>query len=75
MWRKITYLMTMIDRTTWWVKAVPFKKIAAACCVELFMSNWVTRIDMPETLTSDGVPSSLQLPDLPSAAGLACSLS
>ncbi len=40
MWRKITYLMTMIDRTTQWVEAVPFKNIAAACCVELGDSYW-----------------------------------
>jgi hypothetical protein len=63
-----TYLMMMVDRTTWWVEAVPLKGIAAASCIEAFMSSWVACNGVPETTHQTEVPSSLQLPGLPFAA-------
>jgi transposase InsO family protein len=47
------YLMTMVDRITCWGEAVPLKGIAAASCVEAFMSLWVARFGVQETVTSD----------------------
>jgi cleavage and polyadenylation specificity factor subunit 1 len=48
-----TYVLTMIDRTTRWVEAVPLKEMAAAACTEAFVSTWVARFGVPLTLTSD----------------------
>ncbi len=47
------YIMTMVDRTTRWLEAVPLKNISASGCVEAFLSSWVARFGVPETLTSD----------------------
>jgi transposase InsO family protein len=47
------YLMTMVDRTTRWVEAVPLKGISAESCIEAFISNWVAHYGVPKTVTSD----------------------
>jgi transposase InsO family protein len=47
------YMLTMIDRTSRWLEAAPLKGISSASCVEAFLSTWVARFGMPETLTSD----------------------
>jgi len=47
------YLLTAIDRTTRWLEAVPLKNIAANTCTEAFLSTWVARYGVPETLTTD----------------------
>ncbi len=46
------YLLTMIDRTTRWLEAIPVREISAASCVEAFFFHWVARFGVPETLTS-----------------------
>ena len=48
-----TYVLSMIDRTTRWVEAVPMSNITAATCAEAFFNTWVSRYGVPETLTSD----------------------
>jgi transposase InsO family protein len=45
--------MTMADRTMRWVEAVPIKGISAEACIEAFMSHWIARFGVPETVTSD----------------------
>jgi hypothetical protein len=47
------YLLTMVDRTTRWLEAVPFRDIEAAMCADTFTAMWVTRFDVPALLTSD----------------------
>jgi transposase InsO family protein len=47
------YLLTMVDRTSRWLEAVPLKDISAASCVAAFLSCWMARFSAPETLTSD----------------------
>ncbi len=47
------YILTMVDRTTHWLEAVPLKNMSASLCVETFLSSWVARFGVPETLTSD----------------------
>jgi transposase InsO family protein len=47
------YIMTMVDRTTRWLEAVPLRSMSASSCVEAFLSSWVARFGVPETLTSD----------------------
>jgi hypothetical protein len=47
------YIFTIIDRTTRWLEAVPLKNMATASCMEAFLSVWVARFGVPETVTSD----------------------
>jgi hypothetical protein len=47
------YLMTMMDRITRWLEAVPLKEMSAAACVRAFMGSWVARFGVPETVTTD----------------------
>ncbi len=47
------YILTIIDRSTRWVEAVPLKNMEAATCVENFVTGWVSRFDVPATVTSD----------------------
>ncbi len=47
------YLMTMTDRTTQWLEAVPLKGIAASSCIEAFCSSWIARFGVPCTVTTD----------------------
>jgi hypothetical protein len=48
-----TYMLTMIDRTTRWLEAVPLVEMSAVQCVEAFIANWVARFGVPARLTSD----------------------
>ena len=48
-----SYILTMIDRTTRWLEAVPLKEMTASMCSAAFMSSWVARFGVPATLTSD----------------------
>jgi cleavage and polyadenylation specificity factor subunit 1 len=48
-----TYILTIIDRTTRWLEAVPLRDIAASTCTHAFLSTWVARYGVPATLTSD----------------------
>jgi hypothetical protein len=47
------YMMTMVDRTTRWLEAVPLKSIAASTCIEVFCSSWIARFGLPQTITTD----------------------
>jgi transposase InsO family protein len=47
------YILTMVDRTTRWLEAVALKNMSASLCVETFLSTWVARFGVPETLTTD----------------------
>jgi hypothetical protein len=49
----LTYILTIIDRTSRWVEAVPLKEMSASACKEAFVSTWVARYGVPSTLTSD----------------------
>ena len=48
-----SYLLTMIDRSTRWPEVVPLSSITAESCVRSFISTWVSRFGVPDTLTSD----------------------
>jgi hypothetical protein len=47
------YMLTMVDRTTRWLEAVPLKNMSASLCEETFLSSWVAHFGVPETLTTD----------------------
>jgi len=48
-----THLLTMVDRTTRWLEAVPVSSLSAADCAAVFCSAWVARFGAPEHLTTD----------------------
>jgi transposase InsO family protein len=47
------YLLTVIDRSTRWVEAIPLKNMEASTCAEHFVSGWVSRFGIPATVTTD----------------------
>ena len=47
------YLLTMVDRYTWWPEAVPVPDVQMAMLARAFLYNWVTRFGVPRLLTSD----------------------
>ncbi len=47
------YLITMVDRTTRWLEAVPLKSITVSSCVEVFFSSWIACFGVPKTIVSD----------------------
>lgn len=49
----LKYLVTMIDRFSRWVEAVPTRDIEAATVARVFFDNWVARYGAPKHLTSD----------------------
>ena len=48
-----TYLLTIVDRFTRWLEAIPLSDISAATCARAFLYHWVCRHGVPSTLTSD----------------------
>ncbi len=47
------YLLTVIDRCTRWLEAVPLRGITAQECADAFLSGWVARHGVPHTVTLD----------------------
>jgi cleavage and polyadenylation specificity factor subunit 1 len=50
------HVLTMIDRSTRWLEAVPLKATAAADCARALFEAWVARFGVPTVLTSDRGP-------------------
>lgn len=49
----LKYLVTMIDRFSRWVEAVPTSNIEAMTVARVFFDNWVARYGSPKHITSD----------------------
>jgi hypothetical protein len=47
------YLMTIIDRSTRWLKAVPLCNMEASMCTDAYIANWVASFGVPATVTTD----------------------
>ena len=45
------HILTMIDRTTRWLEAVPLKEMTASTCSAAFIASWVARFGVPASLT------------------------
>jgi transposase InsO family protein len=50
------YLLTMIDRSTRWLEAVPLSSTEATTCTAAFLSTWVARFGVPAVVTTDRGP-------------------
>jgi hypothetical protein len=51
-----THLLTMVDRTTRWLEAVPLASTTAQDCAEALCTHWVARFGVPSSITSDRGP-------------------
>ncbi len=48
-----THVLTIIDRTTRYLEAVPLRSTSAESCVEAFTANWLARFGVPARVTTD----------------------
>ena len=48
------WLMTMIDRFTRWVEAIPISTITTVTLVRTFYTNWVARYGCPSVVNDQG---------------------
>jgi transposase InsO family protein len=48
-----SYLLTIIDRTTRWLEAVPLRNMETSTCVEALITTWVSRYGVPSNITTD----------------------
>jgi hypothetical protein len=49
----LTYLFTIIDRTSRWPEAILLASITTADCARALFAGWVSRFGVPATITSD----------------------
>jgi Integrase zinc binding domain len=47
------YMMTMIDRSTWWLETVPLTNVEAATCADGLIAGWISRFGVPSVITTD----------------------
>ena len=47
------YLLTMIDRETNWLEAIPLRSIDTKSIMEMFQVNWISRFGVPSILITD----------------------
>ncbi|VDL91784.1 unnamed protein product [Schistocephalus solidus] len=48
-----SYLLTCVNRFTWWPDAIPLPVVAASTVVKTFLSLWVAVFGAPSTITTD----------------------
>ena len=51
--RGCQYLLTIIDRFSRWLEAIPLPETSAQTVADAFLHNWVGRFGVPRTLTTD----------------------
>ena len=47
------YLLTVIDRYTRWLEAIPLATVTALSCARALLRHWVARFGTPATITTD----------------------
>ena len=48
-----SYLLTVVDRFSRWMEAVPLASITAEACATALLRHWVARYGVPATIVSD----------------------
>ena len=51
--KEIKYVMTVVDRFTQWMEAIPLPDISAETCVQAFLLNLVARYGVPGDVVAD----------------------
>jgi len=51
-----SYLLTVIDRSTRWLEAVPLASTSAAAVADALVASWTSRFGVPDLLVSDRGP-------------------
>jgi transposase InsO family protein len=52
----VIVLITIIDRMSKWMEAIPLSETSAAACAKALTFTWISRFGVPETITSDCGP-------------------
>jgi len=52
----VSYLFTVVDRTTRWPKAIPLTSTTDADCAAALLQGWIQRFGVPDIITSDRGP-------------------
>ena len=47
------YLLTVIDRYTRWLEAIPLSTITASSCAGALLRHWISRFGVPDTVVTD----------------------
>ena len=47
------YLLTMMDRYSRWIEAIPMRDPTAQTCAQVFVSSWICRHGIPEAVLTD----------------------
>ena len=47
-----THLLSVVNRTTRWAKAIPLRSTTAQMVADSFLANWVARFGMPAIITT-----------------------
>ncbi len=78
-----SHLLTVIDRSSRWIEAIPMLSTSAQACADAVIGGWVARFGIPDLITSDrgpqwqigdhfgGPPQAAQGPCSPGAGGTA----
>ena len=48
-----SHILTIIDRSTRWVEAVPLSSTTATACADALVAGWVSRFGIPAVMTTD----------------------
>ena len=48
-----SYLLTVIDRFSRWLEAIPLSDISAKSCARALLRHWVSRFGVPDTIVTD----------------------
>ena len=51
-----TYLLTIIDRYSRWLEAIPLSSTTAADCAQALFRHWISRFGTPQDITTDQGP-------------------
>ena len=51
-----TFLMTIVDRYSRWLEAIPLASTTAADCAQALLRHWVSRFGAPQDITTDQGP-------------------